>query len=366
MADDKTTQPSLDSRIDAAVQGLGTEFEIPTLADPGINSDEDADDEGTSTETEGGDDDASSTEESTTTTGDSSATTADQTSDADADTTSESPDVSRLADLAEAEDDIRRSRIQLRNKELELAEREKAVQDAPQPVDINAAIRENPFQALKDAGVPFDHLLDVVTRNQGEIPQTVTTEKPQTPSEISELKEMIGKLEKKIEDRDADDSVEADKLKYKGAINATVKDDKYAVLRTMRGHEDAIFSLALKHAQQTGEALEPSEIADKLQERWKETLKSAAADNSAREAMGLDPLPEGQQPKPKKPKQQKPVESETTETTTLTEEGSRVTRPKRSTKGMSRDEAIFHAAKELKGEDLWGSMDDEEDEETDD
>lgn len=362
MSERDTAQPTLESRISTGIDALPEGFEIPSLANPGLSSEdevESADETETDTETqEGGADDDSSASESTESTTVSEATD-DQTPDTD--TPSESADVSSLASIAESEREIRQARIQLRNRETQIAEREKALEDAPKPVDISEAIRKNPFQALKDAGMPFDHLLDVVSRNQGEIPNV--TETPQTSSEVTELKEMITRLEQKIENKEADEKADKSKDEYKEVVSITVKDAKYAVLRTMPGCEDAIFDLALKHAQRTGEALPPTVIADSLQERWAKTLKGVTGNNDARKVMGLDPIADGEKPKPPPSKRENPVESQSTETTTLTQETSQVTRPKKSTKGMSREESILQAAKQLKKEDVWGSLDEEEDDE---
>lgn len=355
---EKTTQPSLDSRINSVVEGLGADFEIPALTNPGLSAEDDTeepDDADTNIDTAPErDPDPTSAEKPTEIPSDQAP---------EVDPGSKSPDVSRLADLAEAEADIRQSRVRLRNAEIQLAEREKAVQDAPKPVDINATIRENPFQALKDAGVPFDHLMDLVVKNEGNLP--ATTETPKQTSEVSELKEMVQALSKKLDDKDADAEAAKGEDEYRMAVGAVIKDPKYAVLRTMAACEDTVFSLALKHARETGEALPPAMIADKLQERWAENLKSAAADNDARKAMGLDLLDPGQKPRPKPTKQEKPVESETTETTTLTQDGSQVTHPKRSSKGMSREESIAHAAKQLTSTDLWPNLEDEDDDDDD-
>lgn len=176
-----------------------------------------------------------------------------------------------------AEKRLREEAARIKAEKAELEQLKAGMKPAESIDDI---IKKGPGAVLKEMearGLKWKDLVQHVVKGEPEAPKAPEAPKPSTDP----ILEKLTALEKRLQAKE-DAEVEQ---KVRGSFRSTLADEKYSLLATHPSAEQRMFDYAVEYYNTHGEALPNEEIAEILQESYREELQSTVSHAAVRQVL---------------------------------------------------------------------------------
>lgn len=183
------------------------------------------------------------------------------------------------AAIRKADKRLRSERDELRKMRHEIQQAKESFEtQGKSQADVIESLKANPLAFLEAQGISFDKLAEQVI--DGKVPD----------QSVSKLEARFEALEKEnAELKKHYQASQQDKLvqDFRAEVKGVLAKDEYALLSAYPDAEAEIETFAGQYFSSYGEALPIPQIADILQDRWRERLSTLRSNQAVRKALGL-------------------------------------------------------------------------------